>query len=105
MAFTTMKCIFNIVLPVTVKRNYGMSYVLCAKVADPIQQLFLDKIAEFKSNINDKNFIKQYPQLQKALDEELLRVTRQHGGEKPEDLEKFPQVKLQEAVVDPQTGF
>lgn len=67
MAFTTMKCIFNIVLPVTVKRNYGMSYVLCAKVADPIQQLFLDKIAEFKSNIKLVSYYIPYIKLNKFL--------------------------------------
>jgi hypothetical protein len=42
---------------------------------------------------SDKNFSKEYPSLQKALDDELHRVTRQYGGEKPEDLAKFPDVK------------
>lgn len=37
--------------PTIIKRNMGTSYVLCAKAVDPIQQLFLDKIAEFKSKI------------------------------------------------------
>lgn len=42
----------------------------------------------------DKNFVKQYPELQKALDEELSRVTRQYGGNTPEDLAKFPEVNI-----------
>lgn len=37
--------------PTVIKRNMGTSYVLYAKAADPIQQLFLDKISEFKSKI------------------------------------------------------
>lgn len=45
--------------------------------------------------LSDKNFVNQYPDLQTALDEELARVTRQYGGEKPEDLAKFPSVQLE----------
>ncbi|KAK7604633.1 hypothetical protein V9T40_005819 [Parthenolecanium corni] len=81
--------------PTVIKRNMGTSYVLYAKAADPIQQLFLDKISEFKSKINDPNFIKQFPELQKNLDEELMRVTRQHGGNKPEDLAQLPPPKTE----------
>lgn len=43
----------------------------------------------------DKNFVKQYPELQKSLDEELNRVTRQYGGNTSEDLMKFPEVHLE----------
>ncbi len=42
---------FRKIAPVAVKRNFGTSYALCAKISDPIQQLFLDKIAEFKTKI------------------------------------------------------
>ena len=41
----------RIAFPTVIKRNIGTSYVLFSKAADPIQQLFLDKIAEFKSKI------------------------------------------------------
>lgn len=37
--------------PTVIKRNMGTSYVLYSKAVDPIQQLFLDKITEFKSKI------------------------------------------------------
>ncbi len=44
---------------------------------------------------SDKSFLQQYPELQKALDDELMRVTRQYGAEKPEDLAKLPAAKVE----------
>ncbi|XP_065206083.1 ATP synthase-coupling factor 6, mitochondrial [Planococcus citri] len=87
------------------RRNFGSCYILAAKASDPIQQLFLDKLTEFKQKSSDKNFLKDNPALEKQLKDELNRVTKQYGGEKPEDLAQFPQIKLEEPKVDPQPGF
>lgn len=44
---------------------------------------------------SDKNFLKENPGLEKQLKDELARVTRQYGAERPEDLATFPQLKLE----------
>lgn len=52
------------------------------------------RLTHHSSVCSDKNFAKDYPDLQKALDDELMRVTRQYGGENPSDLSKFPDYKM-----------
>jgi len=76
-----------------------------AKGSDPIQQIFLDKLSEFRKISQKPDFLDNNPDLKKRIGDEKNRLTGQFGAEKAADLEKFPDIKLQDPPIDPQPGF
>ncbi|CAG9854503.1 unnamed protein product [Phyllotreta striolata] len=80
-------------------RNIGILAPCLQKASDPIQQLFVDKIREYRQKSNSgKTLVEPTPALEKELKTELEKVTKQYGGGKGEEMTKFPSFKF----VDPQ---
>ncbi|KAG8035411.1 hypothetical protein G9C98_006857, partial [Cotesia typhae] len=63
-----------------VRRNIGMMAPCMNKVSDPIQQLFLDKIREYKSKSSGGKLVDPTPEIQKELKSDLERLSTQYGG-------------------------
>lgn len=82
-----------------VRRNISASSVLMANVSDPIQQLFLDKINEYKGKFNTKSFD---PSIDKGYKADLEKVAKHYNIGPNEDPTKFPSIKFDEPKVDPQ---
>ncbi|CAG9766360.1 unnamed protein product [Ceutorhynchus assimilis] len=83
-------------------RNIGILAPCFQKATDPIQQLFVDKIREYKKKSNDgKTLVEPTPELQKELSQELEKVAKQYGGGAGADMTKFPDLKFQDPVLDP----
>ncbi|XP_055324077.1 ATP synthase-coupling factor 6, mitochondrial [Sitodiplosis mosellana] len=83
------------------RRNFGIMVPAMQKVSDPIQQLFLDKVREYKSKSKNDSFVDATPEIQAELKSELDRVAKQFGGGKGVDMTKFPDFKFQEPKLDP----
>ncbi|XP_055700203.1 ATP synthase-coupling factor 6, mitochondrial [Phlebotomus papatasi] len=84
-----------------VARNFGVSAPAAQKVTDPIQQLFLQKIQEYKSKESGGKLVDATPEVEKDLKTELDRVSKQFGGGAGVDMTKFPEFKFPAATVDP----
>lgn len=82
-----------------VRRNISASSVLMAKVSDPIQQLFLDKIKEYKGKFDTKTFD---PSIDKGYKADLEKIAKQYSIGTNEEPTKFPAIKFDEPKVDPQ---
>ncbi|KAL1514238.1 hypothetical protein ABEB36_003525 [Hypothenemus hampei] len=83
-------------------RNVGILAPCLQKATDPIQQLFIDKIREYKQKSNNgKDLVDPTPELQKELKQELEKVSKQFGGGAGVDMTKFPELKFQDPVIDP----
>lgn len=81
------------------RRNISSSSVLMTNVSDPIQQLFLDKIREYKGKFNSKTFD---PSIDKGYKADLEKIGRQYNIGPNEDPTKFPSIKFDDPKVDPQ---
>ncbi|XP_066245928.1 ATP synthase-coupling factor 6, mitochondrial [Euwallacea similis] len=83
-------------------RNIGILAPCLQKASDPIQQLFLDKIREYKQKSNSgKSLVEPTPELERELKQELEKVSKQYGGGTGVDMTKFPDFKFQDPVLDP----
>lgn len=82
-----------------VRRNISASSVLMANVSDPIQQIFLDKIREYKGKFDSKTFD---PSIDKGYKADLEKIGKQYNISPNEDSTKFPTIKFDEPKVDPQ---
>ncbi|XP_056631912.1 ATP synthase-coupling factor 6, mitochondrial [Diorhabda carinulata] len=83
-------------------RNIGILAPCLQKATDPIQQLFIDKIREYRQKSNSgKTLVEPTPELQKELKTELEKVAKQYGGGPGVDMTKFPTFKFQDPVIDP----
>lgn len=81
------------------RRNISSTSVLMANVSDPIQQLFLDKIRDYKKQFDSKSFD---PSIDKGYKADLEKISRQYNIAPNEDPTTFPSIKFDEAKVDPQ---
>ncbi|KPJ17040.1 ATP synthase-coupling factor 6, mitochondrial [Papilio machaon] len=71
------------------------------KASDPIQQLFLDKIREYKQKSAGGKLVDPSPAIQKELKSELEKLERQYGGGSGVDMTAFPSFKFEEPKLDP----
>ncbi|XP_011311755.1 ATP synthase-coupling factor 6, mitochondrial [Fopius arisanus] len=90
--------------PKVIKRNIGIMAPVMQKVSDPIQQLFLDKIREYKSKSSGGKMVDPTPELQKEIKSELERLATQYGGGPGVDMTKFPAFKFDDPQVDIEAG-
>merc|ERR1711915_219566 len=88
-------------LQAVIRRNYGASAVLFKKAADPIQQLFVDKIQEYgkKSKTSGGKLVEATPEVERELQQELDKVARQYGGGPGVDMTKFPTFTFKDPKV------
>ncbi|XP_034834007.1 ATP synthase-coupling factor 6, mitochondrial [Maniola hyperantus] len=82
---------------VVVTRNLAAAQ----KVADPIQQLFLDKIREYKQKSVGGKLVDPSPAIEKELKAEQEKLERQFGGGSGVDMTSFPSFKFEEPKLDP----
>nr|ADO95153.1 mitochondrial ATP synthase coupling factor [Antheraea yamamai] len=71
------------------------------KAVDPIQQLFLDKIREYKQKGSGGKLVDPSPTIQKELKTELEKLEKQYGGGSGADMTSFPPFKFEEPKLDP----
>ncbi|CAO1425753.1 unnamed protein product [Diamesa hyperborea] len=82
------------------RRNFGIAVPALQKVSDPIQQMFLDKIREYKSKSSGGKLVDATPEIQRELAQELDKLAKQYGGGEGTDMTKFPEFKFAEPKVD-----
>merc|ERR1711973_320062 len=86
------------------RRNFGAASIASQKASDPIQQLFLEKVREYKkkSESSSDGLFEASADIKNELDRGLTRAATQYGGS-GDAMTKFPDLKFQEpAIVDPQ---
>ncbi|CAK1583937.1 unnamed protein product [Parnassius mnemosyne] len=71
------------------------------KATDPIQQLFVDKIREYKKKSVGGKLVDPTPAIEKELKAELEKLERQFGGGAGVDMTSFPTFKFEEPKLDP----
>ncbi|KAL4718214.1 hypothetical protein ACJJTC_013789 [Scirpophaga incertulas] len=71
------------------------------KTTDPIQQLFLDKIREYKQKSAGGKLVDSSPAIQKEMQTELEKLAKQYGGGSGVDMSAFPTFKFEEPKLDP----
>ncbi|XP_061721397.1 ATP synthase-coupling factor 6, mitochondrial [Cydia pomonella] len=71
------------------------------KASDPIQQLFLDKIREYKQKSAGGKLVDPSPTIEMELKTELEKLEKQYGGGSGVDMTKFPDFKFEEPKLDP----
>ncbi|KMQ97137.1 atp synthase-coupling factor mitochondrial [Lasius niger] len=87
-------------LPKTVKRSISTNIPVLQKATDPIQQLFLDKLREYKSKSTGGKLVDPSPEIVSERESELEKLSVQYGGDKGVDMTQFPQFKFGEPSVD-----
>ena len=70
------------------------------KATDPIQQLFLDKIREYKQK-SAGGKLEVSPAIAKEMKQELEKLEKQYGGGSGVDMTSFPTFKFEEPKLDP----
>ncbi|KAJ3648589.1 hypothetical protein Zmor_020382 [Zophobas morio] len=83
------------------KRNIGILAPCLQKATDPIQQLFIEKIREYKQKSTGGKLVEPSPDIEKELKSELEKVSRVYGGGPGVDMTKFPTIKFDDPVIDP----
>ncbi|XP_011154486.1 ATP synthase-coupling factor 6, mitochondrial [Harpegnathos saltator] len=87
-------------VPKVVKRSFGTNIPALQKATDPIQQLFLDKIREYKSKSAGGKLVDASPEILKERESELEKLQIIYGGDKGVDMTKFPQFQFVDPPVD-----
>jgi F-type H+-transporting ATPase subunit 6 len=82
-------------------RNFGIAAPALQKVSDPIQQLFLDKVREYKGKSKGGALFEPTPDIEREMKAELDKLSKQYGGGGSVDMTKFPEFKFEEPKVDP----
>merc|ERR1712018_624739 len=84
------------------RRNLATSYAAAAAAADPIQQLFVDKVRDYanKKKSAGGKLVDANAETDAQMKKELERVARQFGGEGGTDMTKFPDVKFADAAIE-----
>merc|ERR1712062_581068 len=86
----------------TARRNIGVSAVAAQKAAavtDPIQQLFLNKIREYKTKSAGGKLVDANPTVEAALKDELDKVDRVYSAT-GKDMTQFPPFSFTDAALD-----
>ncbi|TMW49660.1 hypothetical protein DOY81_005264 [Sarcophaga bullata] len=91
------------VLRVEARRSIGIIAPAMSKASDPIQQLFLDKVREYKQKSAGGKMVDPSPEIEKEMKTELERVAKQFGSDGKTDMSKFPEFKFPEVKIDPIT--
>lgn len=87
-------------VPKVIKRSFGTNIPVLQKASDPIQQLFLDKIREYKSKSTGGKLVDASPEILKLRETELEKLNTQYGGGKGVDMTQFPQFQFTDPPVD-----
>nr|BAN20555.1 coupling factor, putative [Riptortus pedestris] len=83
------------------QRDIGVFAPALQKVSDPIQQLFIDKLREYKKKSSGGQLVDPTPEIQREHAQELTKLAKQFGGKEGVDMTKFPDFKFVDPVIDP----
>ncbi|XP_034237996.1 ATP synthase-coupling factor 6, mitochondrial [Thrips palmi] len=83
-------------VPAVLRRNFGICVPAAQKASDPIQQLFVDKIREYKSKSTGGKMVEATPEIQKELAAELERVQKTYGFAAGANVQDLPPMKFQD---------
>ncbi|KYN13842.1 PREDICTED: ATP synthase-coupling factor 6, mitochondrial-like [Trachymyrmex cornetzi] len=83
-----------------IKRNISTNVPALQKASDPIQQLFVDKLREYKSKSVGGKLVDPSPDITRERDSELEKLNTQYGGGSGVDMTQFPQFKFVDPPVD-----
>ncbi|XP_029732504.2 ATP synthase-coupling factor 6, mitochondrial [Aedes albopictus] len=83
------------------RRNYGVSAVVLSKATDPIQQLFVNKLRDYKSKSSGGKLVDPTPEIERELKQELEKLAKQYGGASGVDMTAFPTFKFEEPKMGP----
>ncbi|KYM85156.1 PREDICTED: ATP synthase-coupling factor 6, mitochondrial [Atta cephalotes] len=87
-------------VPKAIKRNISTNIPVLQKIVDPIQQLFIKKLQEYKSKSVNGKLVDPSPNIIKERDSELEKLNMQYGGGPGIDMTQFPQFKFVDPPVD-----
>ncbi|XP_076638408.1 ATP synthase-coupling factor 6, mitochondrial [Colletes latitarsis] len=87
-------------VPKVLKRNIGIVAPVLQKASDPIQQLFIDKIREYKAKSADGKLVDASPEIQKEKEAELERLAKQFGASDRSKMSQFPTFQFKDPAVD-----
>ncbi|GJQ81404.1 hypothetical protein Trydic_g18269 [Trypoxylus dichotomus] len=80
----------------------GSQETLSKRRFDPIQQLFVDKLREYKQKSSGgTKLVEASPVIEKELKSELEKAAKQYGSGPGVDMTKFPTFKFSEPTIDP----
>ncbi|KAF6198263.1 hypothetical protein GE061_008010 [Apolygus lucorum] len=88
-------------LRVSAKRSFGVCAPALQKVSDPIQQLFLDKLRDYKTKSSGGKLVDSTPEIEREWKQELGKLAKQYGGSEGADMTKFPDFKFADVKLDP----
>lgn len=80
----------------------AISYVALQKASDPIQQLFVEKLKEYKSKSSGGKLVDPTPEIERELKADLSKTAKQYGGDGKEDMTKFPSFQFPDVKIEPQ---
>ncbi|XP_014281309.1 ATP synthase-coupling factor 6, mitochondrial [Halyomorpha halys] len=83
------------------QRNFGVLYPALQKATDPIQQLFIEKLREYKKKSGGGQLVDPSPEIQRELKQEHTKLLRMYGGAEGVDMTKFPDIKFTDIKLDP----
>ncbi|XP_017892121.1 ATP synthase-coupling factor 6, mitochondrial [Ceratina calcarata] len=81
-----------------VKRNIGILAPAFQEAKDPIQQLFIDKIREYKSKSSGGKLVDATPEILREKQSELDRVAKQFALKG--DATEFPKFQFKDPEVE-----
>ncbi|XP_076753465.1 ATP synthase-coupling factor 6, mitochondrial [Xylocopa sonorina] len=84
--------------PKVIKRNIGILAPSFQEAKDPIQQLFINKIREYKSKSAGGKLVDATPEIEKERRSELDRIRKQYNIQG--DVSQFPSFNFQDPVVE-----
>ncbi|RLU15881.1 hypothetical protein DMN91_011637 [Ooceraea biroi] len=87
-------------VPKFIKRDISTNIPALQKATDPIQQLFLDKLREYKTKSVGGKLVDVSPELLKEREANLEKLNTQYGGGKGVDMAQFPQFKFTDPPVE-----
>ncbi|KAE8746384.1 hypothetical protein FOCC_FOCC006879 [Frankliniella occidentalis] len=87
--------------PAILRRNFGICVPAAQKAADPIQQLFVDKIREYKQKSSGGKLVEPTQDIQKELAAELERVSKMYGFKQGQNLTDLPPMKFDNPDLKP----
>ncbi|XP_014468885.1 PREDICTED: ATP synthase-coupling factor 6, mitochondrial [Dinoponera quadriceps] len=92
-----LRLVINV--PKVIRRSFGTNIPVLQKASDPIQQLFIDKIREYKSKSAGGKMIDASPEILKERESELEKIHTQFGS-KGRDMTQFPQFQFTDPPVE-----
>merc|ERR1712020_417701 len=82
------------------RRNLATSYMAAATAADPIQQLFVDKVRDYANKKKSAGGKLVDATTDTEMKREMDKIAKQYGGEAGADMTKFPDVKFADVAVE-----